>query len=89
MSRDTSPISGDPHIRSLGPSEVATQDCAIAALTSIPADEALRINIISEYDWLFGHSRAVRHFDMRSFGGNLILVPDVEFRPEIPQPPSS
>ena len=47
---------------------------------AIHANEAIRIDITTKYDWFFGHNSASRHFDMRPFGGRLILVPDVEPR---------
>jgi hypothetical protein len=85
----TSPLAGNPDIHSLAPTEIATQDCAISALMAIPTNDSIRIDIQSEYDWLFGHTSTGRHFDMRRFGGQLVLVPDVERREGIPPPPSS
>lgn len=85
VSKPTSAFAGNPDIRSLRPTEIATQDCSI----EFPANDLIWIDISSTFDWFFGHGAATRHFDMRKFGGNLILVPDVEFRPGVPPPPAS
>jgi hypothetical protein len=82
-------MAGNPDIRSLAPSEIATQDCALAAVTFIPANESIRIDMNSKFSWFFGGGHAARHFDVRNIGGVLILVPDVESRSDLPAPPSS
>jgi hypothetical protein len=82
-------MAGNPDIRSLAPLDIATQDCAMAMITRIPANESIRININSKFIWFFGNGHAGRHFDVRNIGGVLILVPDVESRPDLPAPPSS
>jgi hypothetical protein len=81
-------MSGNPDIRSLGPGDIATQDCAIASVMSIPSNDSIRIDINSKFSWFFGGGHAGRHFDVRNIGGVLILVPDVESRPDLPTPPS-
>jgi hypothetical protein len=87
-SSPTSAMAGNPEIRSLSPAEIATRDCAVPPFISVPANESIRIDVSSKFDWFFARGSEIRHFDMRSFGGNLILVHDVEFRPDLPRPPS-
>lgn len=84
----TSAIAGNPDIISLSPKGVATRDCAVPPFIPIPANDSVRIDIDFKFDWFLGHGNATRHFDMRSFGDNFILVPDVEFRPDLPPRPS-
>jgi hypothetical protein len=83
LSEPNSAMAGNSTTRSLRPTEIATKDCSV----SMPANDSIRIDISSTFDWFFGHGNATRHFDMRRFGGNLILVPDVEFRAGVPAPP--
>jgi hypothetical protein len=81
-------MAGNPDIRSLAPADIATQDCAVAAVTSIPSNDSIRIDMNSTFSWFFGRGNASRHFDVRDIGGNLILVPDVESHPGL-RPPTS
>ena len=81
-------MSGNPNIRSLGPGDISTQDCALASVMSIPSNDSIRIDINSKFSWFFGGGHAGRHFDVRNIGGVLILVPDVESRPDLPAHPS-
>jgi hypothetical protein len=80
-------MAGNPDIRALTPSDIATQDCAVAMKTPTPT--SIRIDINSKFSWFFGSGHAGRHFDVRNISGVLILVPDVESRPDLPAPPSS
>ena len=89
MPTTTSPEVGNPDIRSLRPTDIATQDCIMGGKISFTANPSFRIDIDSQYDWFFGHGDTVRHFDMRSFGGKFILVPDVESGVDVSLPPHS
>jgi hypothetical protein len=82
---------GNSDIDILIPTQTATQDCGLEPLMVAPVNDAIRIDITAEYRWFYGlvPGGATRHFNMRHFGGQLILVPNVEQRSMPPPPPPS